>query len=191
VTHTPLPTRAGSHGANFLSGQMGQLPRCGRTVDRRLLPEPVFGVHLSISAARCVLPSPLPVPHLPLPHHSHAHNGVHCSCLLQLASSPCAWPGALLLAEAADQHARRARPAARRQLHAQSDRAGSSACLPGARVPARRVLLSLAGSHSRSPPPLAGLADGTNLLCHYKRDRVPAAVGRGRSAAVRVTILGR
>jgi hypothetical protein len=68
---------------------------------------------------------------------------------------------------------------------------GSSACLSGARVPARRVLLSLAGSHSRSPPPLAGLADGTNLLCHYKRDRVPAAVGRGRSAAVRVTILGR
>jgi hypothetical protein len=100
VTHTPLPTRAGSHGANFLSGQMGQLPRCGRTVDRRLLPEPVFGVHLSISAARCVLPSPLPVPHLPLPHHSHAHNGVHCSCLPFCSSparpvrgpAPCCWP---------------------------------------------------------------------------------------------------
>jgi hypothetical protein len=108
----------------------------------------------------------------------------------RLASAPCACPRALLLAEAAHHHARCARHATRRQRHAQSDRAGSSACIPRSRVPARRVLLSLAGSHVRSPPPLAGLTDGATLIGHHRRGRQPAAVGRGSSMTARSTIGG-
>lgn len=67
-------------------------------------------------------------------------------------------------------------------------RARSLACF--VYVLARRVLLSLAGSHVRSPLPLAGLADGATLIGHHRRGRQPAAVGRGSSMAARSTIGG-
>ena len=65
----------------------------------------------------------------------------------------------------------------------QGDWPRSSACLPRARIPERRVLLSLAGSHWRRRRPLVGRTNGTNFNSHAWQGRAPAAVGSVWSAA--------